>query len=542
MRSQQKRWCDKRNCMKKFVIIDGNSLVNRAFYAMPPLLNAAGVNCNAVFGFANILARLFTDDRPDYICVAFDAGRHTFRNEMYAEYKGTRKSMPEELATQMPILKDMLKTMKITILEQQGIEADDIIGSLTKKFADVQNIVVTGDRDSLQLINEKTEVWLTKKGLSEIKVMNTQTFADEWKLVPSQIIDLKALMGDASDNIPGVPGVGEKTAKNLLERFGTVDNIYQNIAEINGKLRENLENGKDLCYLSYDLATIRCAEKIDVELDDLRTIFPWDTETYEFCAKYEFNSLLRRKALFEELKFEPKIESKNVAVALTDVPAILDKHAKKDTLAISIVDQSVEFAWDKTENFSIELFGISAEMVLEAFATWFADKSKKVLVFSLKKLYKFLENGGIAAQATLYDVPLAAYLINSNIKEDDPLRMLDFFAQPHNNLAVSLFACWELATAGLAEQGLTSLYYDVELPLVRILYEMEQNGITIDKAVLDKLTPLYRYEIESIRARVCKMAGWNLISIVQNSWRTCYSIFCTLTTQKIANTRPMWTC
>ena len=221
--------------MDKFVIIDGNSLINRAFYALPPLRSSDGKNYNAIYGFVNILSKLMLEGKPEYLCVAFDAGRKTFRNELYADYKATRKGMPEDLAFQLPLLKEVLQKMNICILEKLGIEADDIRATTPKQCKDVQNIIVTGDRDCLQLINDNTEVWLTKHGLSEIVVMNKETFPQEWNMQPSQIIDLKALMGDSSDNIPGVPGIGEKTAVTLLQEYKTVDNIYKNIDNITGK-------------------------------------------------------------------------------------------------------------------------------------------------------------------------------------------------------------------------------------------------------------------------------------------------------------------
>lgn len=493
--------------MEKLVIIDGNSLVNRAFYAMPPLFNAEGINCNAVFGVANILARLFVDNKPEYMCVAFDAGRHTFRNDMYAEYKATRKGMPEDLAIQMPILKEMLKTMKITILEQPGIEADDIIGTMTKKFDNVQNIVVTGDRDSLQLINSNTEVWLTKKGLSEIAVMNEKTFNQEWGLVPSQIIDLKALMGDSSDNIPGVAGIGEKTAMTLLKAYGNIDNLYNNLDKITGKLREKLESGRDICYLSYDLATIRCQENIPVLLEDLKTVFPWDKEAYEFCNKYEFRSLTRRSELFCTTNSAPKIESKNTIITLSQLDELLKKYEKCDTVAVSITDEKIEFAWDREDNYTIELFVVSQEMVIEKAKSIFADFDKTVLLYSLKKLYRLADKIGIKLQANLLDVPLATYLINSNIKEDDPNHMLDYFGLSKEHLAVGLYTCWTLCEEGIQKLGLNSLYFDLELPLVRVLYDMERNGIRINTGVLDSLGPKYRAEIEGIRQKICDLAG-----------------------------------
>ena len=241
--------------MNKVVIIDGNSLVNRAYYALPPLATSKGKIYNAVFGFVNILTRLITEHNPTHLVVAFDAGKKNFRHELYKEYKGTRKGMPEELACQMQPLKDCLSAMNIKIVEQVGIEADDIIGTLSTRFS-LPCVIVTGDRDCLQLINNKTEVWLTKHGISDIVSMNERQLKEEMNLTPSQIIDLKGLMGDASDNIPGVAGVGEKTALNLLEQYKSVEGVYENIDHITGKLHDKLMQNKETAFLSKKLATI----------------------------------------------------------------------------------------------------------------------------------------------------------------------------------------------------------------------------------------------------------------------------------------------
>ena len=223
--------------MEKFLIVDGNSLANRAYYAMPYLSNIKAQPSGAVFGFANILIKLIVEQKPKYIAVAFDHARKTFRNEIYEAYKGTRKETPPDLIKQFPVIKDMLKLMGVKVLEFEGIEADDIIGTLAKK-SDKNNILLSGDRDLLQLVNDNTVVWLTKKGVTELDIMDEKAIKDKYGFKPKNIIDLKALMGDASDNIPGVSGVGEKTALSLLAKYGDLDGVYNNIGEITGKLKE----------------------------------------------------------------------------------------------------------------------------------------------------------------------------------------------------------------------------------------------------------------------------------------------------------------
>ena len=283
--------------MEEFVIIDGNSLINRAFYALPLLSNSKGDFSNGVYGFANILIKTILDRNPKYIAVCLDWGKKTFRNELFTDYKANRKPTPEELKSQFPILKQMLKTMGIFYIEKQGYEADDLIGTLSKKFVNVKTVIVTGDKDSLQLIDDKTEVWLTKKGITEIKEMNTVTLKQEMNLEPNQIIELKALMGDSSDNIPGVMGVGEKTALELLYNYKSLDGVYNNIDNIKGKLKEKLIENKSIAYLSRTLATINTNVDIDVKLENLEYKFPFNLETFEFFKNYEFNTLLKKTDL-----------------------------------------------------------------------------------------------------------------------------------------------------------------------------------------------------------------------------------------------------
>ena len=226
--------------MKKFLILDGNNLLFRAFYALPQLSSFDGIYSNGVFGFTNMLVKLIKEHNPEYIAVAFDSHHKTFRHEKYPEYKGTRKPAPEELLSQFPILKEILTKMNITILEMPGFEADDIIGSISRKFSDTENVIVSADRDAFQLINENTSILLPKKGVSETVILNKENLKEYYGVTPSQVVDLKSLMGDSSDNIPGVTGVGEKTALDLITKYTSLDGVYANLHEIKGKLLEKL--------------------------------------------------------------------------------------------------------------------------------------------------------------------------------------------------------------------------------------------------------------------------------------------------------------
>ena len=244
--------------MEKLLLIDGNSLVNRAYYALPPLNNPQGMQVQAVFGFATMLVKMIETVKPDYIVAAFDVHAPTFRHKLYDGYKSRRKGMPDELAAQMPVLKEMLDVMGIKRVELAGYEADDIIGTLSKRY-DAEMYIVTGDRDSLQLIDSKTRVLLTKRGITEVDEVDASNLFEKYELTAQGIIDYKALAGDGSDDIPGVPGIGDRTAKNLLKQYGSLDGIFNSLDEMGAGIRNKMLNGKESAYLSKTLATIDIA-------------------------------------------------------------------------------------------------------------------------------------------------------------------------------------------------------------------------------------------------------------------------------------------
>ncbi len=340
----------------KLIIIDGNSLINRAFYALPLLSNSRGEFSNGVYGFANILIKAILEVKPKYIAVALDFGKKTFRNEMYSEYKGTRKPTPEELRSQFPILKQMLTAMNVAYIEKQNFEADDVLGTLTKLF-DTQNIIITGDRDALQLINSNTELWLTKKGISEVKSINDKNFFDEYGLKPDQMIDLKALMGDSSDNIPGVKGVGEKTALELMKEYHSLDGVYENVENVKGKLQEKLITCKDMAYLSKELATIKTDVPLGITLSDLEYSFPFKNEVVDFFEYYDFNSLLKRTDLFSDVKVDKTFEKYNANKVEVSTLEMLEKQInyikKAKRFNFDINEETFSFAYDKNCEFLI---------------------------------------------------------------------------------------------------------------------------------------------------------------------------------------------
>ena len=485
--------------MKRLVIIDGNSLVNRAFYALPLLTTSSGKIYNAVYGFCNILIKLITEEKPDYMVVAFDAARKTFRNEMYSEYKGTRKGMPEELAAQMPALKDLLKKMNIKIIEQVGIEADDIIGTMARKFDDVHSIV-TGDRDSLQLIDNKTEVWLTKHGISQILELNERQLYEEFGLKPSQIVDLKSLMGDASDNIPGVKGIGEKTAMSLLQTYGTMKNVYKHINEISGKTQEKLIEGQNMADLSYKLATILTDCNIKCELEDCKYDFPFNNEVKQKFNEYEFRSLVKREDLFGNNEQNKQDKKENIAIDLSYLNGLLAQKPKQIGLHVS--DNTLFFAIDKNNGYVMEI----DSNVLTSLSTIMADDSTLKILYDKKSMLHYFAQQNIKINNAV-DVSLGIYLINSNLHEGDPQYTLDYIGLNGITIGCSLINAWDYLCEELKNKNLLELYYKIELPLVEVLYSMDCTGISVDTKVLEELRPMYLSEMNKLEEQIYALAG-----------------------------------
>ncbi len=304
------------------MLIDGHSIVHRAFYGVPELTNASGLHVNAIYGFLNILFKLIDDEAPQYLCVAFDMSAPTFRHEKYPEYKGTRKPMPEELREQIPVLKDVLKAMDITLVEHEGWEADDILGSLARK-AESEGMdvsLISGDRDLLQIATDKIKIVLpkTKGGKTEYEIYHTQDVIDKYQVSPAGIIELKALMGDTSDNIPGVPKVGEKTATSLLVEYGTVANVYENLDKITKKgLHDTLEANRDKAELSRWLATIKTDCDTGVTWDQIEVKNLYTAKAYESLKTLGLRKILER--------FEGKVgaaEAVTEEVALTEISSL----------------------------------------------------------------------------------------------------------------------------------------------------------------------------------------------------------------------------
>ena len=499
--------------MEKFVIIDGNSLLNRAFYALPPLANFDGEISNGVFGFANMLTKTITDIKPKYIAVAFDFARKTFRNDLYADYKGGRKETPEELRAQFPLLKKMLETMNITFIERQGIEADDIIGTLSKKYEGVQNIILTGDRDCLQLINDNTQVMFTRKGISEVVMYDAKQLKEDFGLQPCQIVDLKALMGDSSDNIPGVTSVGEKTAKGLLEKYFDVDGVYSHIDEIKGKLGERLIAEKDIAYLCKDLATIRTNFELPYDLKNFTYSFPYGYETREFFKRYQFNSLLRRQEIFlDGVSGETSSIKQEKVKDLDQVKKIVEKIKRERLFAIyleqglTVALKDIEYVFEFGGN--LLSLGLDIGAVLNEMKSVFEDDDIKKICFDSKDLMHKLYNYGISLKGVDFDVVIARYLVNSNNKTNVTLENVIYEnGLPENLSAYNMFTLKTKFLEAMKKLDLMNLYNDIEMPLAKVLFDMEICGFKVDISELDNLEVKYENELEKLTVEIYEEAG-----------------------------------
>ena len=488
--------------MNKVVIVDGNSLINRAYFALPPLIASDGKIYNAVYGFVNILTKLIIENKPTHLVVAFDAGKKTFRNDLYSDYKGTRKGMPEELASQLPVLKDLLTKMNIKIVEKLGIEADDIIGTLSKRFT-LPCVILTGDRDCLQLIDNKTEVWLTKHGITDVVSLNERQLKEEMHLTPNQVIELKGLMGDTSDNIPGVTGVGQKTALSLIEKYGTVENVYKNIDEINGKLKDKLLADKDMAFLSLKLATIILDADIQCEQEDCLLNNPFNEDVKKCFEKYEFASLLKRTDLFNNANIE-KSQKKQVFIEkkLNNVELFLQNFKKSgnDKIAFLKTEAGYELAFDNQTNWVFENFDI------KNFVEIFENENIIKVVHMLKPLLHELDNYNIKLNGKIFDVSLGVYLLNNNVKNEELDKLLKFL-QLEDVCACNLLEAWNITSKQLFEKNLTDLYFNIELPLEYVLFDMEKTGIKINTTVLEELSIKYQNEINNCKNKIYELAG-----------------------------------
>ena len=479
----------------KLLILDGNSVINRAYFGVKPLTTRDGLFTHAIYGFLNILERMEKEEQPEAVCVAFDLHGPTFRHLQYDGYKATRHGMPEELAQQMPVMKQVLQAMNIPIYECQGWEADDVIGTVGRICSNNgwECVVVTGDRDSLQLIDDNVHIKLviSRPGQTTATLYDKTKFEEEYGFEPKKLIDLKALMGDSSDNIPGVKGIGEKTALNLLHKFGSLDGVYANLDDpaIKPKQRENLITYKDNAYLSYDLATIRPEAPIDFEpLDAI--VQPYNKpELYNLFQRLEFIRLIDKYGLRgAAVEAAPKAAQKQERLPKADM--LPEKTA---LCAVYVApDGTLGVAWEKGV---CALTPLEAQMGVNLPADKLVCHDKKTTMHTLRGM-------GMEFGSIVFDTALAAYDLNPS-QSDYPVSKLatNFLGMTveDGDAAACAEAIWHLRSpldAELKKQGMERLYYEIELPLCDVLYRMEREGIAIDRDQLEQFGKMLAQRID----------------------------------------------
>lgn len=491
-----------------FLIVDGNSLTYRAFHALP-LLDHNGVYTNAVQGFFSMLFKVFEEEKPAYCAVCFDEHAPTFRHTVYDAYKAGRKPTPEELKPQFPLIKELLKAMRIGIYSMEGYEADDLLGTLAKlgEARETAPLLLTGDRDALQLVDDITNVLFTKKGITETLRFTPQMVREVYGITPGQVTDWKGLSGDASDNIPGVPGVGDKTAVKLLNEYGSLENALANADKVKGKLGEKLRDNKEQALFSKELATIRPTAPLDFTLDDCR--LDRLHEGSEALLKYGLTTLNKRlmalghtvSATEEEEAPLPEIEFKpwQTLSTLAELKAF---DAGDETVAVHL-SESLTMAcadgrcWQVSTACDLLNPGLAPEEVLMALAPVF---QRKWAAHDVKSLMHRLHQLNISFVPPQWDTMLGAYLLNPQEKT----YALSAFRQDNARGVISLIPQQQ---ARLAKEEMLDLYTRVELPLAGVLFQMERDGFRVDNGVLRSLGEQFTEKIESLRRQVYDLTG-----------------------------------
>ncbi len=529
---------------EKLLLIDGHSILNRAFYGVPPLNNAAGIPTNAIYGFLNIMFKIIDEEKPDYITVAFDLKEPTFRHKMYAEYKGTRKPMPEELHKQVPLIKETLKAMGIKTVELAGYEADDLLGTLAglgeKKGLDVS--VLSGDRDLLQLATKKVKIRIpkTKKGQTEIEDYYEDDVVKTYGVTPVEFIDLKALMGDTADNIPGVPGVGEKTATAIITEYKNIENAYANVENIKpARAKNSLSEHYDMAVLSKKLATINVEAPIEYNFEEAKTSNFYTPEAYELFKKYEFKSMLLR------------FDSETVADANDEVEyREITEFAEINNFFDNIIDNKMSVALELTgdthirgisvttenETAYIEECGFFTSSMLEEKVYAVVKNCKEIYFSGLKEQLHLLDNTyELENKKELYDTEIGSYILNPNrdsyeydslYSEYNPKRGIssrtdilakmtpqaayekdhDAFVKYVTTKTYAIFTYAAKINEQIKADDMWKLYTDIEMPLVYVLYEMQKNGIRVNKEELKEYGDKLQVRIEELEQSIHRLA------------------------------------
>ncbi len=504
----------------KLLILDGNSIINRAFYGIKLLTTKDGRFTNAIYGFMNILLKLEEDIHPECVAVAFDLKAPTFRHKMYDEYKAGRKPMPSELAEQMPVLKELLSALGYKIISKEGYEADDILGTLSAHCGEGNECyIATGDRDSLQLVKENVKVLLaaTKMGRPETTVYDIEKVREDYCVTPHQLIDIKALMGDSSDNIPGVAGIGKKTAEELVSRFGSVDCIYENIDTIDVKegVRAKLKADKDKAYLSYRLGTIDINSPVPTDINEYKKQTPDVLNATKILTSLEMFKILEKLNLSSTVTAEAETENNSKALEVKEgnLEEYLTKAKEDKKIYFTVIFEngSVKEIYAVT---NLYIYRFSAENEIDGFFRLINDKDIKKYTYNAKEIYKYCFYNGIEISDIDFDLMLAAYLLNPSSKDYSVERLAKEFSVPDNcyedlhlNDIYALPALCLKTSAQLEGQELTKLFSEIEMPLSRVLASMERYGIKVDKQGIESFGEMLAKRIEELQASIYELAG-----------------------------------
>lgn len=527
---------------KTLVIIDGNSIINRAFYALPEMSNKEGLKTNAIYGFTNMLLKIIDTYNPTHISVAFDRKAPTFRHIEFKEYKAGRKKMPDELREQFEPLKDLLDKFNIHRLEIDGYEADDIIGTVSKIAEDngFKVYIVTGDKDAIQLASNKTTTLITKKGVGEVEEYDYDSVIEKYEMTPTQFIDLKGLMGDKSDNIPGVPGIGEKTGIKLIKEFSSIEGIFDNIDSIKGSTKKKLEENKELAIMSKKLATIIRDVPVEFNLEELE-YGNYNTKDILDVFKYlGFTSLIPRIGNLDES--EEIVNEANVEISkLEDIDEFINKVKENNELIIktvtregNILDKRIKYIFLSVDGKKIYYVEEDSIYKLEYI---FTSNEIKKLGYNLKDDYISLKPYGIKLENIYFDITIAEYLIDSmsstsyecsaiamkyltkKVKTKEELlgkgvkakkyQDLDFeeLSSHISQIIDTVKSVMPIMEENLKESNMDGLLYHVEMPLVEVLADMEYEGVKVDKEKLNELGSQFKEIIKKLESEIYKISG-----------------------------------
>ncbi len=528
----------------KIVIIDGNSLINRAYYAMQkPMMTRDNIYTQGIYGFLNMLSKINKDQEPDYIVVAWDRKAPTFRHEQYKDYKAGRKKMPPELAMELPIMKEILSAMRVENLEIDGFEADDIIGTVARIAEEegLEPVIITGDRDALQLCTDRTKVLITKRGISEFDLYDREKMIERYELTPEQFVDLKGLMGDQSDNIPGIPGVGEKTGIKLLKQFGSVAQLLARTEEIsNEKLRNKVEDNAQLAAMSRKLAEINTFVPLDIDIESYRVKEPDTGKLVEIYTRLEFNRFLRDLKTEEDPVLSDQEEED---ISVVEISSSEDFRKIEDQLNgsvyIKVFGSSDHVGTPYPENMAVlkddTMFFVSGEDVIGDMVSLFNRNRPSIAGHDLSTDYYILMSRGMISPVTEYDTKVAEYVIDpgkSNydirtlsfeylrrdvpsekefLEQDGQMDILGDSSEKRKDYAMLLLtSVRKIRNAQeekLSEGSLKELLTRIELPLIEVLASMEIEGIHIDVPTLDVTGDLLKEEIVGLENTIYELAG-----------------------------------